>query len=116
LGLLYAELKQQQQMMAALKKAADYMPQNARVHYNYGLACQNAEQPEAAAAQFQMALQLEPQNLDFLYAAAINFLQQGNRRAATEFVQQMLIINQRDERAISLMKNLQRSGPNARGK
>jgi tetratricopeptide (TPR) repeat protein len=77
LGLLLAEKKQYVEAAVHLEIAAKGMPGRARVRYNLGLLLQHLKRTSAAEAALQGALEIEPDNLDFLYALADHYLKRG---------------------------------------
>jgi tetratricopeptide (TPR) repeat protein len=70
LGLLLAEQKNYEEAELHLAKAADGMPARARIHYNLGLLRQYLKNDAAAEASLITALELDPDQTDFLYALA----------------------------------------------
>jgi tetratricopeptide (TPR) repeat protein len=74
LGLLLAEGKQYEEAAVYLEKAARGMPQRARIHYNLGLLLQLLGRHSEAEKELLAALRIEPDNIDFLYAAADHYL------------------------------------------
>jgi Tfp pilus assembly protein PilF len=90
LGLLLAEEKKYAEAANYLKQAARGLPTRARIHYNLGLLLQYLNQDLDAEAALRKAQELEPDNLDYLYALA-DFYLKGNklqqaRRIAEEMV------------------------------
>ena len=50
------------------------MPDRGRVHYNYGLALQSTGRVSQAELALRRAVDIEPDNLDFLYALADHYV------------------------------------------
>lgn len=67
LALLLAEKNSYEEAAGYMKIAAANMPDNARVHYNYGLLLQFLKKDRESELEFNKALKIEPENLDFLY-------------------------------------------------
>ncbi|MGD8331286.1 MAG: HEAT repeat domain-containing protein, partial [Acidobacteriota bacterium] len=67
LALLTAA-EQPRQAVDLLRQAADAMPDNGRVRYNLGLLLQQLGEDAAAETALRQALELEPEQFDYLYA------------------------------------------------
>ncbi|MBW2164851.1 MAG: tetratricopeptide repeat protein [Deltaproteobacteria bacterium] len=90
LGLLLAEEKKYVAAEQFLAAAARGIPNHARVHYNLGLLLDYlGKDPEAEAALLR-ALEIEPDNMDFLQAAAEYQLKRKNYQAAKRIAEQMI--------------------------
>jgi tetratricopeptide (TPR) repeat protein len=68
LGLLLATSGRPEGALGYLEQAASGLPGHSRVHYNLGLLRAQLGQDAEAETSFLAALQLEPQNIDYLYA------------------------------------------------
>ncbi|UCH95890.1 MAG: tetratricopeptide repeat protein [Candidatus Aminicenantes bacterium] len=90
LGLLLAEKKQFAEAAEYLEKAAKGLPEQARIHYNLGLLLQYLKRPEEAEAALLRTLEIEPDNMDYLYAAAGLYIKAGKLRKAKQIVEQMV--------------------------
>jgi tetratricopeptide (TPR) repeat protein len=90
LGLLLAEKKKYDEAAGHLEIAARGMPGRARVSYNLGLLLQHLKRDMAAEAALLGALEIEPDNLDYLYAAADHYLKRGKLLKARELARQMI--------------------------
>ena len=90
LGLLLAEKKKYAEAAGHLEIAANGMPGRGRVHYNLGLLLQQLKRDVAAEAALLTALEIEPDSLDFLYAAADHFLKRGKLVKARNIAEQMI--------------------------
>ena len=66
------------------------MPERARVRYNLGLLLQQLKRDMEAEAALLGALEIEPDNLDYLYALADFYLKRGNLAQAKLFADQMI--------------------------
>jgi len=62
------DLKDPTGALAYLAHARDLDPQNAGVHFLWGMICVEEHLPEAAYKALQKAVSLEPNNPDYLYA------------------------------------------------
>ncbi len=89
LGLLYAEMKRPSEALTYLKSAAEGMPKRARVQYNYGLMLQQQGRLSEAEKSLTRALDLDPANMDYLYAMADHYLKRGMRDRAREVALKM---------------------------
>jgi Flp pilus assembly protein TadD len=90
LGLLLAEKKKYQEAAGHLEIAAKGMPERGRVHYNLGLLLQQLKRDVAAEAALLTALEIEPDSLDYLYAAADHYLKRGKLVKARNIAEQMI--------------------------
>ena len=68
LSLLLAEEKKYSEAAHFLERAAEGMPLRARLHYNLGLLLQKIQKDSKAEEALRAAIDLEPENMDFLYA------------------------------------------------
>ena len=69
LGLLLAEEQQYDEALFYLTKAAEGMPDFGRAHYNRGLLLAYQHRDAEAEKALRNALELEPENLNFVYAS-----------------------------------------------
>jgi Tfp pilus assembly protein PilF len=90
LGLLMAEEKKYAEAAHHLKQAAAGMPHRARVHYNLGLLLQYLKQDLEAEAALRKAQELEPDNLDYLYALADFYLKRHKFQQARGIAEEMV--------------------------
>jgi Tfp pilus assembly protein PilF len=90
LGLLLAEQKNYEEAEHYLAKAANGMPARARIHYNLGLLQQYIKKDAAAEASLITALELEPDQMDFLYALADFYVKRGRLLQARQIAEQMI--------------------------
>jgi len=90
LGLLLAEKKQYDEAAVFLDKASRGMPERARIHYNLGLLLATLKQDTKAEQSLLKALEIEPENRDFLYAAADFYIKRGRFREAKPFADQLV--------------------------
>ncbi len=107
LGLLLAERPQRLADAAAeLAAAAQLAPQNPRIHYNLGLACQNLGRNAQAEQSLRTARQLAPAVPDYHRALAIFYAQQRRWDEAIEAAEQLLALDPRDRNAQGLLTHL----------
>jgi len=89
LGLLLAEKERYEEAAVYLQQAARGMPRRGRVHYNLGLLLQHLDRDREAERELLDALAVEPDNLDFLYAAADFYLKRGRLEEARRIAETM---------------------------
>jgi tetratricopeptide (TPR) repeat protein len=90
LGLLLAEKKQYKESAGHLAIASQGMPNRARIHYNLGLLLQFLKRDADAEAALIKALELESDNLDYLYALADFYLKKGRIQKAKDIAEQIV--------------------------
>jgi Tfp pilus assembly protein PilF len=90
LGLLLAEQKKYEEAEQHLTKAANGMPTRARIHYNLGLLRQYLKKDAAAEVSLITALELEPDQMDFLYALADFYIKRDRLLEAKPIAEQMI--------------------------
>ena len=73
-----------------LELAARGMPERARIHYNLGLLRQHLKQDSDAEASLLKAQELEPDNLDYLYALADFYLKRRKLQKARSIAEEMI--------------------------
>jgi Tfp pilus assembly protein PilF len=91
LGLLLAEEKEYAEAAKYLELAASGMPRRTRIHYNLGLLRQHLEQDSDAEASLLKAQELEPDNLDYLYALADFYLKREKLQKAKSIAKEMVL-------------------------
>ena len=97
LGLLLAERKQYEEAADFLKQAAVGLPRRARIQYNLGLLLQQLNRDQAAELALQKAVDIEPDNIDFLYALA-DFYLKRNRWTEARHVAESMVAKHPDNR------------------
>jgi Tfp pilus assembly protein PilF len=90
LGLLLAEEKRYGDAVEFLKAATQGMPDRSRAHYNLGLLQQHMGKGPEAERSLLKALELEPRNLDYLYAAADHYVKAGRFGEARKIAERMI--------------------------
>jgi tetratricopeptide (TPR) repeat protein len=90
LGLLLAEMNRYEEAVEYLRRAGEGMPERARVFYNLGLIQQQIGRAAEAEAALRRAIELELDNLDYLYALADHYVKRGEFRQALRVAEQMI--------------------------
>jgi tetratricopeptide (TPR) repeat protein len=90
LGLLLAEMQQYSDAAGYLRQASEGMPERSRIHYNLGLLEQMLGRNTEAEAAMLRALEVEPTNIDFLYALADHYLKRGDLELALGIAERMI--------------------------
>jgi tetratricopeptide (TPR) repeat protein len=90
LGLLLAEQKKYAEAAEYLQAASNGLPQRARIHYNLGLLLQHLQRDWEAEMALVKALEVEPGNMDFLYALADFYLKRNRLEDAKRIAEQMI--------------------------
>jgi tetratricopeptide (TPR) repeat protein len=90
LGLLLAEKEQYEQAAVYLEKAARGMPGHARVHYNLGVLLDYLGREERAEQALMKALELDPDRLDVLVAAAEFYMKRKRLEQAEKIAYRIL--------------------------
>jgi tetratricopeptide (TPR) repeat protein len=91
LGLLLAEKRELVEAARYLASAAAGLPQRSRVHYNLGLLLQQLSRDAEAEEAMLTALELEPDNLDYLYVLADYYLKRQKFSKARQIAEQMVL-------------------------
>jgi tetratricopeptide (TPR) repeat protein len=115
LGLLLSEKKQYEESARHLKVASQGMPKRARIQYNLGLLLQHLKRDSDAEAALLAAIEIEPDNLDYLYALADFYLKRKKLLKASSIAQEM-VAKHPDQRIghdiLNFVEKNLRSGPN----
>jgi tetratricopeptide (TPR) repeat protein len=90
LALLLAEMGNYNEAALYFDKAVGGLPDHSRIHYNYGLLLNHLRRFDGAERELQRARQLEPSNLDFLYALADFYVKRGRLAEARLIAQEMI--------------------------
>ncbi len=109
LGLLLAEMDRYEEAAQYLGRAAAGMPDQARVFYNLGLVLQYLGQSDDAEAALLRTVQLEPANLDYLYALADHYVKRGDLRKALVVADRMIAIAPEDRRGHDIRAYVERA-------
>jgi len=92
-----------------MEKAANGMPEHARVHYNLGLLLQYLQQYADAEAALLKALKLNTDNMDYLYALADLYLKRGKLQKAQGIAEQMIAKHPDQRIGHELLKIIERN-------
>ena len=90
LALLLVGEGRSDEALPYLARAAGGLPQRARVHYNYGLLLAQLNNPQEAESALITARDLEPQNIDYLFALVDLYFKRGQLDAALEHAQRII--------------------------
>ncbi len=93
LGLLLAELNRYDEAADYLQQAADGLTDRPRVFYNLGLVKQYLGRSDEAESALRRATQLEPDNLDYMYALADHYVKAGELQQALTVAERMIAIH-----------------------
>jgi len=97
LGLLLAEMGRYEEAAEHLRRAADGMRERARIFYNLGLIQQRLGRSVEAEAALRRSVELEPDNLDYLYALADHYVKRGEFRPALQIAERMIASHPDDQ-------------------
>ncbi len=102
LGLLLAEEKKYTEAESHLELAARGLPDASRVHYNLGLLYDYLGKSRQAEAALRLAVELEPGNMDYLHALALQCLKRGDFTDAGKIADHMVALHPEDRRGFEL--------------
>jgi predicted CXXCH cytochrome family protein len=105
-GLLQAEMQNLKGAAYSLGKAAE-LSGNPRYYYNWGLTLQNLLKPKEAEQAFKEGLSIDPNSEINLYALAILYIQQNQRKEAQPIILLLLQINPNNPDYQNLMRAMQ---------
>jgi hypothetical protein len=91
----------------ALGRAADLLPERARVRYNYALALEQLGRDADAAAALAKAREIDPGDPDVTYSLAIVYVRQEDWRRARQLVEQLAELSPADPRVTALMARIE---------
>jgi Tfp pilus assembly protein PilF len=111
LGLLLSEVKKYDQAAIYMEKASKGMPERDRIHYNLGLLLQHLRRPAEAEAALLKALELDTNNLDYLYALADHYLKRGELQKAQIIAEQMIAKHPEQRMGHELLKIIEKNLP-----
>jgi len=104
LGLLLAEKKQWAQAVEHLAKAAQGLPYRSRVQYNLGQLLAFLGKDRQAEAALSKALEIQPDNMDYLAAAARFYIQRKNFSVARRIAKKMQAVQPSNPMGAQLLK------------
>jgi len=90
LALLLVGLGRVEEGLEFLDRAATGMPERSRIHYNHGLLLAQLLRDEEAEAALRRALDLEPDNFDYLYAIADFLYKRDHFEEALDIANKMI--------------------------
>jgi len=90
LGLLQAEMGNYDKSIASLQKAAQLLPDRSRVWFNLFKLLDFKNEAKEAQIALEKCLDLEPQNLEFLYAEIEFLLKQKKQEVAVSIAKKIL--------------------------
>jgi Flp pilus assembly protein TadD len=90
LGLLLAEMKKYDEAAVYLERAAKGIPDQGRIRYNLGLLLQHMERDREAESAMLKAIEIEPDNMDYLYALADHYLKRDEIRKAKPLAERII--------------------------
>jgi Flp pilus assembly protein TadD len=90
LGLLLAEEKEYMEAARYLEAAARGMPDRSRVHYNLGLLLDYLGRDLQAESALRRAIELEPDNMEYLSAIAQYYLKREMYQEAKHIAEQII--------------------------
>ena len=102
-------MKKYHQAAIYLEKAAEGMPDRPRVHYNLGLLSQYLQQNEKAEAALLRALELDSDNMDYLYALADYYLKRGKLHKAKGIAKQMVAKHPDNRIGYDLLEHIEKN-------
>jgi tetratricopeptide (TPR) repeat protein len=90
MGLLLAEMGRMEEAVDYLRRAAGGLPDQGRVHYNFGLALQEVGRTTEAEGPLTRAVELEPENYDFVFGLADHYVRRQEWDRALELADRMI--------------------------
>ena len=111
LGLLLAEKKKYREAAHYLTVAAQGMPLHARVHYNLGQLLDYLQDNAEAEKALLRALEIEPENTDFLTAAANYYVKRGQIEKARDLAERFLALSPDNRQGRELLQFLKPRSP-----
>ena len=90
LAMVLADMGSYEEAADHLRRASQAMPERSRVHYELGRLEQQLGRNAAAETALLKALEIEPNNLDYLYALASQYVLSGDLTRALEVADRMI--------------------------
>ena len=110
LGLLLAEMKQYDEATVYLERAAKGMPSQSRIHYNLGLLLHQLSRASEAETALRKALEMELDNMDYLYALADLYLKRGDLLKAKPLAERMISLHPNHRIGHDLLELIRKRG------
>ena len=111
LALLLVGEGRSDEALPYLARAAGGLPRRARVHYNYGLLLAQLDYPQEAESALVRARDLEPQNIDYLFALVDFYFKRGQLEAAMEHAQRIISAHPQNRLGYELKARIEASRP-----
>ena len=111
------ELNKPAEGVQYLRRAAGGMPGRPRVRYNLGLLLQQLGSDADAETELRKSVELEPRNVDYLYALTDFYFKRGRLSEALELAERMVAAqpgNRLGHDLKALIERELRSSPGAR--
>ena len=105
-GLWLTRQGRPEEALDILKRSTELAPQSARYAYVYGIALNSTGQPSEAIQILKSALGKFPEDLDILYALVTIHRDQGNRKRALFYAEQLVVLRPDQEYFHQLVKEL----------
>ncbi len=110
LGLLLAEMQKYEEAVYFLEIAGEKIPGRGRIFYNLGLLQQYLGRTKDAEESLLRAVEIEPDNFDFLYAMADFYIKNEDLTRARIYALQILEKHPENQNGLGLMEFLNSSG------
>ncbi|NGP78100.1 tetratricopeptide repeat protein [Balneolaceae bacterium YR4-1] len=102
MALLKAEQNNLKESLQYFEEGANLMPENHRLRYNWAISLQRLDMPERAEEIYLEALELAPDNVDYLYGLVTLYFQQKEYEKALYNVEKLLEIAPENQRFLQL--------------
>ena len=112
LGLLLAEMGKHKEALDFLERAAKGMPERSRIQYNLGMLLQVLQRDSDAEPALKKALELEPTNMDYLYALADFYIKRNRVTEARKVAERMVAAHPDQRIGRDLMEMIERRRTN----
>ena len=89
---MLAEMGKYEDAAVYLERAAEGLPGWPRLYYNLALVRQRQGRMADAEAIFLYTIELDPDNLDFMYALADHYIKRGLLQKALEVAERMIAL------------------------
>jgi tetratricopeptide (TPR) repeat protein len=89
LALLLAEMERYDEAIDLMRHVTESVPEASRVQYNLGLTLQHVGRDAEAEVALSEAVDLDPDNMDYLYALADHYIKRGRFEEALPLAERM---------------------------